>query len=285
MTETLRGRALLGWMSSKDAVPFLRHDCVFEPPLSDDDAIALWREARARVLALGERPMEPASDLGLNAAELTHQERFLRFARSAGTHDVVGLRKVDLRQLVVHQHWVSLDHVERHAGGQNTPRAWLEALLPTERRNSDIGLRAVVDRRGDTYAEFDLPHGEFAFREGAKFGWFNCEEGLGHSTIVDGADRTVLIGGNHRCLAKLLAAPAGATPSAVLAVVRRPFAEVSVDGDPLAEDPLNYVDGRAARLGDYLVDGLFTEVRLRKFRYRMRVQATLSIELDEETGE
>ena len=51
------GVVLLGWKTRDRAMALLREDCLFDPPLNDDAAEALWARYRERVNGLRGRPM------------------------------------------------------------------------------------------------------------------------------------------------------------------------------------------------------------------------------------
>src|SRR5215470_2401626 len=65
---TVRVKLLLGWMPEAEALATLDR-CVFDPPLSREDKLALWQRYRDRVLAL-EQNYAP-----LELAKLTLQEK------------------------------------------------------------------------------------------------------------------------------------------------------------------------------------------------------------------
>jgi len=273
---TLKGRVLLGWMDRDVAIKFLLNDCHFDPPIDEPAAEAIWQASRATVAALPDRPSTVSPNIGLNAAELGHQSKFLSFLRTVGPHDIVGVHKVDIRDLVVRQHYVVTERAESYAQRLQTPRAWLDECLPTMRRNSQIQLRSTQTGM-NTYTEIDLPHSEFYFGPNLQNGIFTANEFLRHVTIMDGPDRTYLWAGYHRCFARVLSAPPAAVPNAVVAVARNvlvtPAPTIAALGVATAVDPFGQFGAKAARFGDFFVEGLFMEVDLRKKRYQLQVHA------------
>ena len=53
--QPLEGRVLLGWFERDMAVRYLTQACVFDPPITDAEAEAMWRPYRDRCEALSER--------------------------------------------------------------------------------------------------------------------------------------------------------------------------------------------------------------------------------------
>ena len=284
---TLRGRLLLGWMPRDEAVRFLTTDCVFDPPIDAAAAEALWAEARARVDALAIRPIAVVQPLGLSTAEAGHQANFLGFMRSIGVGDVLGLRKVDLRGLVARQYYVVTERAESYAQRLQTPRAWLDEMLPTS--TAPKQLQAKSQQTGNkTYTEFDVPHAEFMFGPVQNpAGMFSAQEFLRHVTVMDGADRTYLWAGYHRCFARMASAPPAAVPSAVVAVATNvlvtPAPTIAADGEQtiMGVDPLGLFGAKPPLFGDFFVEGLFMDVNLRKKRYQLQVHANM-VALDDD---
>ena len=278
--STLKGRVLLGWMSRDRAVQFLTKDCVFDPPLDDVAAESLWASHRATVDALPDRTFTPLPSLGLTQFEAGHAARFMAFLNGLGPHEVTHLHKVDLSQLVVHQYHVVTERAQGYAQKIQTDHGWLDECLPTAVHNTPIQFRS--QQRGlNTYSEIDVPHAEFFFAPNMQTGVFTTNQLLRHVTTMVGTDRTFLWAGYHRSFAKVLSTPAAAVPSAVVAVARNvlnsPVPTIAAPGVATVNgiDPLGPFGAKAARFGDFFVDGLFMDVDLRKKRYQLQVHANM----------
>ena len=285
---TLRGRVLLGWMPRDDAVRFLTTDCEFNPPIDEVAAGALWDAARARVDALPDRPCIKLPNLGFNASELGHQAKFFAFLKSIRAHDVIELRKVDLRELVARQYCIVTQRSDDYALRLQSPKAWLDEMVPTAVKPQQLRVQSTQTGM-DTYSEFDVPHAEFYFGPHPQnIGTFTAQELLRHVTIMDGDDRTFLWAGYHRCFARVANAPPAAVPSAVVAVAKNvlvtPGPTIAAAGDPaiIGVDPLGVFGTKAPRFADFFAAGLFMDVDLRKKRYQLQVHAKL-VALDDPT--
>ena len=274
---TLKGRVLLGWMPRDAAINFLLIDCAFDPPIDAAGAEALWIAHRARVDALPPRLQALPTPLGLTPIEAGHTAQFAKFLAGRGPHDVVGVQKIDLRELTVIQYMVALDRSEGYAAKIALSGGWLQEMLPTAALNSQVQLN--FRQAGlSTYTEIELPHAEFMFTPD-QAGRFGAVEMLRHVTAMVGPDRMWLTAGYHRTFAKVQTAPAATVPSAVLAVARNtlvsPVVPTAAPGVPIGNtiDPLCAFGSKAAKFGDFFVEGLFMDVDLRKKRYQLQVHA------------
>lgn len=283
---TIKGRALLGWMERDAAVRFLREDCVFDPPLSEQGAEAVWQNYRQTVQALPPRQFSVPAHLGLTTQEAFHGQQFMAFLNGLGPHDVVGVQKVDLRELSVIQYLVVKERAEEYqpkVGGNQ----WLSECLPLHVPLAQIQFRFQQNRM-DTYSEIDVPHGEFFFAPDPT-GAFGARQFLRHVTCMIGADRGFLFAGYHRSFARVLNEPPGTVPSAMVAVARNSLtspaaanAAPGVNTGNVAVDPLCPFGVQAAKFGDFFTDGLFIDVDLRKKCFQLQVSAKL-VALDDPT--
>lgn len=280
---TIRGRALLGWMDRDTAVRFLREDCVFNPQLSEQDAEALWQTYRQRVHALGPRQFAAPPHLGLTTQEAFHAQQFIAFLNGLGPHDVVGVQKLDLRELAVIQYMLVTERAQGYQG-KIAGNDWLKECLPTQVQNAQIQFRFQQNRM-DTYTEIDVPHMEFFFAPD-QAGNFGTRQFLRHVTCMLGTDRGFLFAGYHRSFARVLNEPPGTVPSAVVALARNsltsPVAANAAPGVNTGNDPFGPFGATAAKFGDFFTDGLFIDVDLRKKRFQLQVTAKL-VPLDDPT--
>lgn len=52
VVPTVAAKVLLGWMERDQAVTYLRNECVFPNPISEEEATEMWRIRNERVHAL-----------------------------------------------------------------------------------------------------------------------------------------------------------------------------------------------------------------------------------------
>jgi hypothetical protein len=280
---TVKGRVLLGWLPLDRAIDFLLNQCEFTPPIDAAGAAAMWQLYRARVDALPARMQAVPSKLGLTPIEAAHVRRFTAFA-AARHAPLTGVHKVDLRELTIHQYHVVTDRSADYIQRVSTPHGWLNECLPTTVRASQVQLR--VRQVGlETVSEIDVPHAEFLFVPDLGTGAYTATEMLRHVTAMDSTDRTFLWAGYHRSFAKVSSTPTATVPAALVAfaqnVIVAPSAPTPPPGVAAGNvagngiDPLCPLGAKAARFGDFFVDGLFMDVDLRKKRYQLQVHAKM----------
>jgi hypothetical protein len=76
MPATLEAIALLGWMERDEVLEFLRKRCLFDPSLTEEQALAIWQPFRRRVEALPPRNIEPPRRRMLNPEDRDCELRF-----------------------------------------------------------------------------------------------------------------------------------------------------------------------------------------------------------------
>lgn len=274
---TLKGRVLLGWLQRDEAVRFLLNDCAFDPPMDEPKAESLWANYRARVDALAERAQSIPVGVGLTPAEAGHGAALMAFLHSIGRTEYLGVKKIDLRELTVRQYMVTTERSEEYAAKLTTEQAWLHECLPLTPTNGGFSWRHSLNGMNG-YIECDVPHGEWIFAPLGN-GAFAPIEGLRHITAMDGGDRTFLWAGYHRSFARVLTTPIANAPTALVAVARNVLISPAAAGvtpgvaTNAIIDPLGPFGAKAARFGDFFVDGLFMDVDLRKKRYQLQVHA------------
>ena len=274
---TLRGRALVGWMDRDAAIRFLLNDCAFDPPIDLNAAERLWNEHRDRVSALQPRQYAPAIQHGLTIAEAGHVKRLMAYFAGIGHADITGAKKVDLRELSVHQYHVVTERAEDYAKKVGDSQQWLSECLPLTPNTGNFGWRHQPLGLS-AYIECDVPHGEWFFAPLGN-GSFAPVEGLRHVTAMDAPGRTFLWAGYHRSFAKVLTTPIANAPTALLVFARNviapPAAPAVMPGVPMnaGGDDFSFFGAKAAKFGDFFTDGLFMDVNLRKKRYQLQVHA------------
>jgi len=227
--QVLEGRVLLGWMEKDMAVRYLMTNCVFNPPITDAEAEALWRPYRDRCEALPERAAVAPPHLGLSHQERQHATQFLAALARLGPHAVQDIIKIDLSQLVVHQLYVVASRSNQQYVNQvKTTAGWLQHALPlTPRPNAQIRTQVTVNGL-HTAADIDVPHAEFLFAPDPTGVFFSAQQFQCYISVVMGqggfANRMLLKAGYHRSYARALSMiPAATVPSAVVALERNTF--------------------------------------------------------------
>ena len=278
---TVKARLLLGWMPQNTAMDYLLNQCVFDQPLTPDQAEALWLNHRQRVQALPDRACALPARQGLSPLEASHGIRFMAFLNGRGAaHDVIGVHKVELSNLTVRQLYVITERSEQYAQRLLTPHAWLNECLPTADPQVVLNLR-TRQAGMNTYTEIDVPHAEFLFVPDMRSGNFSATQMLRHITVMEGQDRAFLWAGYHRTFAIASSTPTATVPAALLAFARNvmngpalpPAGAGNVTGNGI--DPLSAFGAKAPRFGDFFVDDLFMDVNLREKRFQLQVRADL----------
>lgn len=273
--RTIRTRVLMGWFAREDAIRFLRTDCCFDTPLSEEDAERLWRPYRDRTEALAERAAPAPARIALSHDERQHAQRFMAFLRTLGPTDIQEVIKVDLRQLVAHQYHVLTEKSETYRNQIASANGWFQEALPCRQLPPPMVRVSFAQNGLNTSANYDVPHGEFAFLPDQN-GLFAPRQLQRHVTTMMNGNRLWLWAGYHRAFARIFAtSPAAAVPSAVVALTRNTLtppnqpagaaAGVVVDIGPFGRRP--------ALLGDFLDPDLFIDVNLRRKRFQVQMRS------------
>lgn len=265
-------------MGKGAAIAFLLGECLFDPAIDEVAAEALWSDYRGRVEAIGPRPPAPPSSLPLSAGERGYAKRFDRFM-SRHASDYTGVRKLDLRNVLVRQYYIVPELAARYAAA--TEERWLEEALPLQQRKSQLTLTEQSLGLGSR-TEIELPHGDFIFaRQRAEPRW-QVAELLHNVTVVEQADRSILWAGYHRAFARMIAAARGQQAEALVAAARPAGSPAApADAADAAYGPQGVC---AARLADFDTEGLYLDVAIRRKRYVMRIEAKWSA-IDESSGQ
>jgi hypothetical protein len=89
MPKSVDGKILLGWMIESEAVPYLQKECLFDPPLLEQQARDLWIQYRDRVAALPERIVHPPVRHPLPNSCKKHAAAFLQKLKGPEVLDVI----------------------------------------------------------------------------------------------------------------------------------------------------------------------------------------------------
>jgi hypothetical protein len=272
MPKTVKAKFLLGWMKQHEAVDAL-NACIFDPPLTKKNAIALWKTYRDKVNALPVRTPSNPIQLMPNAVEATaiaaHAQRI-----NVGSfrQQYSGVIKVNPAELVIHQYHVITERAEQYA---------LEMADDATRINHCLGVGLeytgiLVPRLiGPKRAVTDLPH--FEFKPVPVVEGFTFKEWDRYVTAVQcpAKDRLLLWSGYHRNYALLALRQAGgdAAGAAPLLTVMTGMADVEkfFKGSVRVSVRDSVLGTKPALLTDFFDPNLFICVNLRKKRAEGRV--------------
>lgn len=276
MPTTVDAVLLLGWMEREAAVRCLRDDCVFDHPLTDQEAEGMWQTYRSRAEALPERTAAVPQHLPLSPPEQHHANRLLSFLQQMGVKDVLGVLKVNLMQLVVRQYHIVTERSEIYRARCSDPSAWMEECLPTALTNPPVSVTGTQNNL-DTTFDIDIPHGEFTFGLTPN-GMFAPIQFLRHISVMNVGERMLLWKGYHRCYARVLSATATAADQSGLVALTA----TTLSPPPTQPSGVKIAGGAAGLdlfgrrpplFSDFFTDGFFMKVKLRKKRYQLQVRS------------
>jgi hypothetical protein len=279
---TVRARLLPGWMTRDQAMAIFTNECV--PSRTTDEATAIWQEYQDRASALPMGRGTVCTQLPLTQEEQTHALNFINFLNQFGPHQVAGIVKVDLREVIVHQLQVVTERSEAYAQSCQTEAAWLNELLPTAIQPAQFGMQVSIGPPLNPHPLssqiiVDLPHSECAFLPVGQTGMFRPDQLMRYVTACDQGTKIMLKAGYHRSFARFASAPPAIVPTAVVALERNTWT-VPVNQPPTGVGVIGGTAGlhfsgiRPALLSDFFTDGLFMDVLLRRKRYQLRIQST-----------
>lgn len=269
MPTTVEAVVLLGWMDRDAAVRLLCNDCVFEPPLTENQASETWQRYRDAVNGLPERPALAPASLPLNAVETQHKQTFLRAARAAGGQNIRDVLKIDVRGCVVHQVVVIVERARDYAQVMRTNEA---------RIRHSLGMHAVPTTQfqiatGPNAVNVQIPHAEFMFTFLNPPGTFAIQEMAKQITVTSFDQRLVLWAGYHRSFALAM----NEYPDAI---DRSLMVALATDADFIFSSPSpnqglrDMLRGlRPPLFADFFDERFFMTVRLRKKRCELHIRA------------
>jgi len=258
----MKGKVLLGWLTRDEAVRYLQQDCIFKPPLTDQEAEGLWAHKKEIVNALEPRAAPSPPKLDLTNEEKEGARKFLQFMRKqpGGSKQILDVVKLDPRALVVHQLDVNLDRVNQYGKSVNTATWCVKNCLAVDRTNAQVTVTVVQNGWNIT-----VPHGEFMVGfDGQSFGII---QGAGHVSVSNVRDRVVLWAGYHRSYARAV------NPDAMERTVLAALTTEGFDAIPMNSVLRErFLGDRPALLGDFFDERLFMAVQLHRKRYELRVR-------------
>jgi hypothetical protein len=262
-------------MSRDQAVQYLRQECVFDEPLSDEGPAAIWARYNDAVRELGTRNVRVPAQLEMNSQERRSADAFLDFfKRQMQIPSILDVVKIDPRDLVVRQFYVITQQSNTYATEVCTAAGWARHCLPTALPTP----KSVKIFSGMNAVNIEVPHGEFFFTHNAQTGKFEISEYLRHVSVSRFAahERMLLWAGYHRSYARM----ASTVPEAM---VRSALMVLTTDGtfetSPGATDQglRAIICGDTPPLfADFFDERLVMKVKLRKKRFELRVRSAIA---------
>jgi hypothetical protein len=276
-------------MDRDAAVKYLM-GCVADPAYTEATAEELWRQYRDKCAALPERDATAPESLPLSPEEKHHTTRFLAALNKLGGHGIKDFVKVDLGKLVVHQLSVVTSRSnEQYLNHVRSMSGWLHQALPLEPRPPAQFTSKIWANGLNTFADFDVPHGEFIFSHDPTVQFFSVQQFQAYISAMRGpggtGSRLMLKAGYHRSYARArsMMLPTATVPSAVVALERDTFGEPpnQVGGAGLTVDTAGLCPTgcRPPLFADFFNDDLAMRVTIRKKRYQLQMRSTW-VELD-----
>ena len=261
-----QGRILLGWMQRDQAIEFLTKHCHFDAALDDAAAEAMWNEYRNRVDALPPRQIAQLQRHALDATEQRIARQFTQALRGQPGFNVASIVKVDVHRLIARQLYVNTDKSDEHWQQAGSRGAFVRRCLPHAPR--PVQFRINVNPPNYVV---ELPHAECGFAYIPNTTTFAVQQFMHYVTVVEHANRMVLWAGYHRAYA-LATATQAVAPDAT----ERTLVSALAVNTPLSPSEATLATRLAPPLlGDFLADGLFMPVTLRRKRYEYQISAKL----------
>jgi hypothetical protein len=268
MPQTVDAVVLLGWMERDDAVRVLCNECVFDPPLTENQAAEIWQRYRDAVNGLPERLAVAPANLPLTAIETQQAQAFLRSARAAGAQNIRDVLKIDVGACVVHQLVVVTERARNYAQQMRNNEAKIRHCL---------GMHAVPVTQyqiatGPNAVNVQIPHAEFLFTF-LNPGGFAVQEMAKQITVTSFDRRLLLWAGYHRSFALMMNEyPDGMDRSLIVALTTdADFILSSHSPNQGVRDMLRGL--RPPLFVDFFDERFFIAVRLRKKRCELHIRA------------
>jgi hypothetical protein len=261
----LPAKVLLGWLPKEAALQLL-NDCVFDEPVTPEQAERIWVGYRDRVAALPERDCSAPATLPLTQAEQLLADNFMRYHRqNANVRQVI---KINPLNLVTHQPHVNLDQCGKYRADATNASKYAKHSLALAQGAHQLQVQA-----GLNIMDVGVPHGEFAFVFNQQTGQFQVLELARHISVTRFQDRMLLWAGYHRSYAFIENAnPDGIERSLLVAL--------TTDADFLVSPQSPNQGLRAVITGlrpplfrDFLDRDLFMDVHLKRKRWVLQVRA------------
>ncbi len=265
VVPTVAAKVLLGWMEQDQAVNYLRSECVFPNPITEEEAIEMWRIRHERVQALPERTADAPLELPMNTQEQAQADAFMRAMRTAT--NILRVIKIDPAGLVAHQPFVIVDQAGKYGPFANNTANFANKSLSTLLHRAELQVQS-----GPNFADVSVPHGEYGFAFHPQAG-FQIQEAARHVAVTAYQNRMLLWAGYHRSYARMASAnPDGRDRSLLVALTTDGDFFVSTNSPNQGLRAM--VCGlRPSLLGDFLDDNLFMAVNLKRKRFVLQIRA------------
>jgi len=263
---TVSAKVLLGWMERDAAVNFLRNECVFPTPLSEDEATEIWRIRHERVQALPERTAEAPIELPMDKREEAEAKNFMGIVGTGSS--IRRVIKIDPFGLVTYQPHVTIDQVNKYTPYAMSAADYAAKSLATFRKPIQLNVQGGVN-----FADAAVPHGEYAFILNTQNGRFEIQELARHVSVTAFQNRMILFAGYHRSYARIASAkPDGSGRSLLVALTTD--ADFLVSAQSPNQGLRAMICGlRPSLLGDFFDDTLFMAVILKRKRFVLQIRA------------
>lgn len=274
----LEAIVLLGWMERAEALEFLRVRCIFDPELTEDQALALWETYRQRVEALPVREVHSPKRRNMKPEDKNWERQFLQFTRQHGA-SVKSVVKVNLRELVVHQKHILVERAANYAAQLKSQKSWNQACLPTQLERFNIKMDMRFMNGGlKMEADIDLPDGEWLFRPQQCQAEMHFKAGPAFRfvTVTELVnDRVLLWSGYHRSYGWAANAQPEGTECPTLVALTENVVAPPIVG---AETPFDrLVRGlRPPVFADFFDERFFIRVRLPRKKFQMQIRAEVA---------
>ncbi len=270
--RTVSALFLPGWIERDQAVHVLLNECVFDPPLSRNQAEEIWAGYRARVDAIGGRDALAPPYLPLNREEQSAADAFMRFHRQRGhIGSIRRVVKIDPMGLVAHQPIVVLDQAGRYSQDAISAARYARHSLATTAGTHNLQLQT-----GLNYVDVSLPHGEFCFIFNQQAGRFEVLEQARHVSVTEFQNRLLLFAGYHRSYAR-------SDRANIDGIERSLLVALTTDGDFLVSQQSPNQGLRATLCGlraplfrDFFDPDFFMRIDLKRKRFVLQVRASVA---------
>jgi hypothetical protein len=263
--RTMPAKVLLGWLPKEAALQLL-NDCVFNEPITPEQAERLWSQYRDRVAALPERDCNAPVSVPLTREEKTLADNFMQFHRqNANVREVI---KINPLNLVTHQPYVNLDQSGKYRADATNASRYAKHSLAIAQGTNNMQIQS-----GLNLMDVQVPHGEFAFVFNQQVSQFQVLELARHVSVTRFQERMLLWAGYHRSYAFITNEnPEGIERSLLVAL--------TTDADFLVSPHSPNQGLRAVICGlrppffrDFLDRDLFMDVNLKRKRWVLQVRS------------
>lgn len=264
--NALDAYVLIGWFERDNAVSLLTKECIFNPPLTDAQAEALWRPFHDRVEALPVRNATAPANLALAGPEQTVRTTFLK--QHAGAANIKDVVKIDPLGLVVHQLIICAGRCAGYQHEVATMQGWINKTIAAKTTPQQVQMTI-----GPNAMDIDVPHGEFMVNFTNQ--GYQIVELAKFVSVTRFNQRMLLTAGYHRSYARMSGMAPDAIDRSVLVVV-------TTDGD-LFVSPSSPNHGvramccglRPPLFADFFDEDFFITVPLKRKRFVLRVRGQM----------